>query len=215
MARKIGTGTSRAEQKARRPQEILDAAFEEFAANGYAATRVEDIAARLGITKGTVYLYFPAKDVLFEALFHHMSTPFTDIMASVDMFEGSSADRLRALVLLAVEKVANDQKPRELLRLALAESSRFPGIVDRHHDEFIAPVLNAVDAIIVEGIASGEFRDDLARNAYEVISSAVLHVAVIRLMFADRKPFDDAAFIETHLGLVIKGLLKQNATELC
>lgn len=208
MAGKNGTKLSRAEQKARRPQEILDAAFEEFAANGYAATRVEDIAARLGVTKGTVYLYFPTKEALFEALSEHMSTPFADIVNAVDSFEGSYADRLRSLVLFAVEKIANDRKPRELLRLGLAESVRFSGIVDRHHDEFIAPMLKATEAIIAQGAASGEFRDNLPSNAGEVVTSAVLHVAILRLMFEDRKSFDGAAFIETHLHLVLSGLLK-------
>lgn len=67
--KRVEKKTSRAERKARRPDEILAAAFEQFAAEGYAATRVEDIAARLGITKGTIYFYFPTKEVLFQETF--------------------------------------------------------------------------------------------------------------------------------------------------
>ncbi|AWI59595.1 TetR/AcrR family transcriptional regulator [Sinorhizobium fredii] len=202
--------TSRAEQKARRPQEILEAAFEEFTVKGYAATRVEDVAARLGVTKGTVYLYFPTKDVLFEEMFRHMSTPFTDLLASVGTLEGSAADQLRALLLLAYEKIADDRKTRELLRLSLSEGTRFPDIVDRHHDEFIAPLIAAVRTLVEEGVASGEFRDEAAAKFPDVVASSILHVAVWRLMFADRKQIDGPTFIEAHFDLALNGLLPRS-----
>lgn len=202
--------TSRAEQKAKRPQEILEAAFEEFTVNGYAATRVEDVAARLGVTKGTVYLYFPTKDVLFEEMFRHMSTPFAHLLASVGTLEGSAADRLRALLLLAYKKIADDRKTRELLRLSLSEGTRFPDIVDRHHDEFIAPLIAAVRRLVEEGVASGEFREGAATRFPDVVASSILHVAVWRLMFADRKPIDGPAFIEAHFDLALNGLLRSS-----
>ncbi|MGF6175115.1 TetR/AcrR family transcriptional regulator [Ensifer sp. 4252] len=201
---------SRAEQKAKRPQEILEAAFEEFTVNGYAATRVEDVAARLGVTKGTVYLYFPTKDVLFEEMFRHMSTPFAHLLASVSTLEGSAADRLRTLLLLAYEKIADDRKTRELLRLSLSEGTRFPDIVDRHHDEFIAPLIAAVRSLVEEGVASGEFREGAAARFPDVVASSILHVALWRLMFADRKPIDGPAFIEAHLDLALNGLLQRS-----
>lgn len=210
MMTKTEKKTSRAEQKARRPQEILEAAFEEFTIKGYAATRVEDVAARLGVTKGTVYLYFPTKDVLFEEMFRHMSTPFADLLASVGTLEGSTADQLRALLLLAYEKIADDRKTRELLRLSLSEGTRFPDIVDRHHDEFIAPLIAAVRTLVDEGVASGEFRAGAASKFPDVVASSILHVAVWRLMFADRKPIDGPAFIEAHFDLALNGLLPRS-----
>lgn len=209
MKEKAAKKSSRAEQKARRPLEILESAFEEFTANGYAATRVEDVAARLGITKGTVYLYFPTKDALFEAMIRHMSTPFTDILASVATLEGSYPDRLRALLLLAHEKIAGDRKTRELLRLTLAEGARFPNIVDRHYDEFIAPLLGAVRALVDQAVVAGEFRGGAAAEVSDVVASSVLHVAVMRLMFADRRPVEGTAFIAAHLDLVLNGLSKR------
>lgn len=210
MMGKTAKKPTRAEQKARRPREILESAFEEFTANGYAATRVEDVAARLGITKGTVYLYFPTKDALFEAMIRHMSTPFTEILASVETLQGSYSERLRVLLLLAHEKIADDRKTRELLRLTLAEGARFPHIVDRHYDEFIAPLLGAVGALVDQGVSSGEFRDGAAASVPEVVTSSVLHIAVMRLMFADRKPIDGTGFIEAHVDLALNGLLKHS-----
>ncbi|WFU51329.1 TetR/AcrR family transcriptional regulator [Sinorhizobium terangae] len=200
---------SRAEQKARRPQEILEAAFEEFTAKGYAATRVEDVAARLGVTKGTIYLYFPTKEMLFEEMFRHMSTPFKDVLASVGTVKGSCADRLRALLLLAYAKIPDDRRTRELLRLTLSDGTRFPDIVDRHHDEFIAPLIAAVRALVGEGVSSGEFRRGAAATFPDVVASSILHVTVWRLMFADRKPIDAPAFIEAHFDLALNGLLQR------
>ena len=204
------TKISRAERKARRPQEILEAAFEEFTEHGYAATRVEDVAARLGVTKGTVYLYFPTKDALFEAMFHHMSTPFTDLRASVDTLTGSCSERLRALLLLGYEKIEGDRKMRELLRLALAEAPGFPDIVDRHYDQFIGPLLAAVGSLLEQGVASGEFRQGPAARVPEVIIGAAVQMDVHRLLYADRRPLNEAAFIEAHVDLVLNGLLRRS-----
>lgn len=198
---------SRAEQKARRPNEILDAAFEEFVEKGYAATRVEDVAARLGVTKGTVYLYFPTKDALFEATMGHVSAPFEDFRASINALSGSHSDRLRQLLLLGYDKLSSDWKTRELLRLQLAEGSRFPNIIDRHHGEFIAPLLDAVRTLIEQGVASGEFRQGATATVPEVVVSSAIHLTIWKLMFAERNPINEATFIEAHIDLVLNGLL--------
>jgi AcrR family transcriptional regulator len=199
---------SRAEQKARRPQEILEAAFEEFTAKGYVGTSVEDVATRLGVTKGTIYVYFPTKDALFEAMIHHISTPFVDLRASLNTLTGTCSERLRALLLLSYEKVGNDRRQRELLRLALAEGTRFPDIIDRHHDQVIAPLLAAIGSLLEQGVASGEFRQGPAASVPEVIISSIIHLDLLRLMFADRRPLNEAAFIEAHVDLILQGLLR-------
>ncbi|MGZ2488115.1 AcrR family transcriptional regulator [Rhizobium pisi] len=205
-----GKKTSRAERKARRPHDILEAAFEEFATKGYAATRVEDVATRLGITKGTVYLYFPTKDVLFQDMFRHASTSSADLSTAVGSLRGSCADRIRALLLIAFENTANDRKTRELLRLSVAEGARLPEMVDCRHELFIAPTLAALTALVEEGVKSGELRQDTAADTPDVLASLIFHVAVWRLMFADRKPIDGRALMEAHIDLAMNGLLRRS-----
>ncbi|MGZ2488185.1 AcrR family transcriptional regulator [Rhizobium pisi] len=205
-----GKKTSRAERKARRPHDILEAAFEEFATKGYAATRVEDVATRLGITKGTVYLYFPTKDVLFQDMFRHASTSSADLSTAVGSLRGSCADRIRALLLIAFENTANDRKTRELLRLSVAEGARLPEMVDCRHELFIAPTLAALTALVEEGVKSGELRQDRAADTPDVLASLIFHVAVWRLMFADRKPIDGRALMEAHIDLAMNGLLRRS-----
>jgi AcrR family transcriptional regulator len=211
VMKRAGKKTSRAEREARRPHEILEAALEEFAAKGYAATRVEDVAARLGITKGTIYLYFPTKDVLFQEMFRHASTSSVDPLTAIGSLRGScAADRIRALLLIAYQNTANDRKTRELLRLSIAEGTRFPEMVDCHHEQFIAPTLAALTALVEQGVKSGEFRQDAAADTPDVLASSILHVAVWRLMFADRKPIGGKALMEAHIDLVMNGLLQHS-----
>ena len=80
------TGTAKPEsgkrraRKDTRPNEIVAAAFEEFAANGYAATRLEDVAARAKVSKGLPYIYFKTKEELFKAVIRSVITPLFDAM---------------------------------------------------------------------------------------------------------------------------------------
>ncbi|WP_312620524.1 TetR/AcrR family transcriptional regulator, partial [Agrobacterium pusense] len=85
------TKLSRAEQKIQRPLQILDAAFEEFTKRGFTATRVEDIADRVGVTKGTVYVYFETKEALFAAMIEHVGRPFQE---AFEAYERTSDDRV-------------------------------------------------------------------------------------------------------------------------
>lgn len=210
VMKRVEKKTSRAERKARRPDEIQEAAFEEFAAKGYAATRVEDIAARLGITKGTIYFYFPTKEVLFHETFRHASTSSAGLSTAIGSLRGSCADRIRGLLLISYESTANDRKMRELLRLSLAEGTRFPQAVDCYHGRFITPTLAALASLIEQGVKSGEFCQHAAASARDVLASSIFQVAVWRLMFADRTPFDGKALLEAHIDLVMSGLIQRS-----
>jgi AcrR family transcriptional regulator len=208
MMERVVRKTSRVEQKERRPREILEAAFEEFAEKGYAATRVEDVATRLGITKGTVYFYFQSKDVLFQEMLRHKSASSAELASAIDSLRGSCADRIRDLLLIAYENIANDRKTRELLRLFVAERTRFPEMVDYARGQFIASTLAVLTALVEEGVKSGEFRQDAAADTPDVLASSIFHVAFWRLMPADRKPIDGKALAEAHIDLVMNGLLR-------
>ncbi|MFA5902282.1 MAG: helix-turn-helix domain-containing protein, partial [Hyphomicrobium sp.] len=81
LGRTALAGATRARRKAERPNEILDAAFEEFALHGYAAARLEDVAARAGVTKGTIYVYFESKERVFEALVRERGKVLRERMA--------------------------------------------------------------------------------------------------------------------------------------
>lgn len=197
---------TRAQQKARRPDEILEAAFEEFSIKGYAAARLEDIASRLGVSKGTLYLYFPTKEALFEAAAHHHSQPFRDVLGRVESFEGSYTERLQQLLLFAFAKISKDKKIQQMLRLSLTEGVRLPEIVDRHYDEFVAPLSSAIDKLLTAGVAAGEFRDGPATRTPEVIMGFILHLMILHINITGHRHLNKNTLIEGYLDLIMNGL---------
>lgn len=203
MAKKL----TRAEIKAMRPTQILDAAFEEFIERGFAATRVEDIAARVGVTKGTVYVYFDTKEGLFEAVARHVSVPFEEVLQATHDMEGTAADGLRKFIELLYDQVIDNRETRELLRLVIAEGSRFPALVDKHHEEFVEPLIARLQMIVDAGVASGEFRPGPAAKMADVVAGPALLMLLLQLVFHGRHPVNREDFIQAHLDLVLHGLL--------
>lgn len=198
---------TRAEQKIRRPLQILDAAFEEFVERGYVATRVEDIADRVGVTKGTIYFYFENKEVLFSQMIRHISTPFGDMLSNASTMEGSCIERLRRLIESFYSEIVDNRRTRELLRFVIAEGSRFPEVLDQHHSEFIDPLIEHVQSVLDEGVRRGEFRADSAALA-EVVFGPVLSMMMSDLIYDNRRRIDRSAYQTAHLDLLFRGLIK-------
>ncbi|MBZ5762616.1 TetR/AcrR family transcriptional regulator [Rhizobium sp. VS19-DR104.2] len=197
---------TRAEQKARRPKQILDAAFEEFVERGYVATRVEDIAERVGVTKGTIYVYFETKEELFSATINHISTPFEDILTSGRKLEGNCENRLRTLIEILYDNFLGSRRMRELLRFVIAEGTRFPHVIDENHRRFIEPLISFAQSIIDEGQRNGEFKTGPASTA-EVVMSPIMLAMVFRLIFDDRRAFDRETSLAAHFDMIFNGLL--------
>jgi len=196
---------TRAEQKALRPAQILAAAFEEFVSNGYAAARVEDIADRVGVTKGTVYVYFETKELLFEEMIRDSSRSFRDIALKARELEGSPLDRLVALIQVVYQQLFDDRQSREIMRLVISEGPKFPEIVKRHERDFIDPVIAEVDALLSEGVKAGLFHPQRAGFA-ELILAPVLTATVIRLILGDRFDLQREDYIRAHIDLLLNGL---------
>ncbi len=197
---------TRAEQKALRPVQILDAAFEEFVAKGFVATRVEDIADRIGVTKGTIYLYFPTKEELFSAMVAHISTPLEELLREAGGLQGTCKQRLESLLLLCYERISEDRRTRELIRFAISEGTRFPQLIKGHRSELIHPLLRRVQELLDEGIAAGEFRDGPAALA-RVIAAPVIAMMIEALIFGGGSDVEPRQYIAAHLDLVMNGLV--------
>lgn len=197
----------RERRKAERPGEILDAAFEEFVKHGYAATRLEDVATRAGVTKGTIYFYFDTKERVFDEMIRHVSRPlFTELNAFIATLDGPFRARLRSLLGFLYQRFAEDRTSREAFRFLLAEGSRFPDLVQRHDEEFIDPFVARLREMVAAGIKAGEFRATSAADFPEIIFSPMLLLTVWRLLFDKRQPIDVDAFIDAHFELLMNGL---------
>lgn len=200
----------RRRRKAERPAEILDAAFDAFAERGYAATRLEDVASRAGVTKGTIYLYFSTKEKLFEEMVRsHSAGLLADADAVLARTERSSADRMRGFLHFLYGRCVADRRGREILRFLVADGKSFPHLVAEHYRDFVLPLMGLVSGLLDQGVAAGEFRADLPRESVRVVVAPTLFLSVIRLIFGDAPPVDEEAYVDAHIELAMTSLLAQ------
>jgi AcrR family transcriptional regulator len=189
-----------------REHEILQSAFEEFAAHGYAATRLEDVARRAGVAKGLPNFYFANKAELFKAVVRRLVLP--DWSALESQLEGSesSTAELRSLIAVAYERLVGNPRARELLRLLIAEGPRFPELTEFYYAEIVDHALGLLGKLLDRGIERGEIRPGPVLQYPQAIIGPALLAVVWELLFAERRPLDLARYFEAHLDLVTHGL---------
>lgn len=194
-------------RKEARPDEILAAALESFAVRGFAATRLEDVAARAGISKGTLYLYFKGKEELFEAVVRAKLLPnLARIEALAASFEGPSATLLERL-LLTISGVVGSEVGA-IPKLVIAEAGNFPELARFYLDEVVRRGLRLIGAILRRGIERGEFRAVDVDHAVFCVIAPMLIAALWKnsLEPHDHAPLDTEALVRTHLDLLLRGL---------
>jgi TetR/AcrR family transcriptional regulator len=164
----------RERRKQARPGELLDAALDLFVEKGYAATRVEEVAARAGVSKGTLFLYFPSKEELFKAVVReNISGHFTDWNQELDDFEGSTADMLRFCMVSWWERVGVT-RASGITKLMMSEASNFPEITAFYQQEVIQPAHRLIRRLMQRGMDCGEFRSlNLDYAVYAVIAPMI------------------------------------------
>lgn len=195
-------------RKDARPPEILDAALAVFAQKGFAATRLDDVAAKAGITKGTIYLYFDSKQALFEALARQsVGAQIDQVTAQLAGFSGSTADLLR-FVLSTMGRFAMTSDRIVLPRLVLAEAANFPELAQFWRREVVDRGIGLMGGIIQRGIERGEFRTVDPQHAARLCIAPLLVIMLWRTTFAqfDEQPYDYQGLIEAHLQTLLKGL---------
>jgi AcrR family transcriptional regulator len=201
-------------RKQARPAEILDAALKVFAAKGYAAARMDDIAREAGVTKGTIYLYFADKETLFKALVSEtIGPPLAAVTAQVQSFQGSARDLIRfALTTLAGLLLTNNRVV--LPKIIIAESGNFPELARFYRFEIIARGLAAFGTIVERGIAQGEFRPLPVDHVVRLCIAPALFGAIWQSTFAqfDPEPYDFKGLIDAHLDVLFRGLAPEGAT---
>ncbi len=189
-------------RKEARPQEILAAALTTFVEHGYAATRLEDVARRAGVTKGTLYLYFPNKEELFKAVIRDTLVP---TLASIGAMSG--VDPIAAL-LATFQRLA-DTPVGALPKLVLGEAANFPEIAHFYLDEVVTPGLAAIRVMLRRQVRAGNFRKiDVNHAAYCVIGPLLLAMLWQHSLGpVAKRPLNVAALIRAHHDLLLNGLL--------
>ncbi len=161
-------------RKTDRPQEILDAALACFAERGFAATRMEDIAVRAGVTKGTIYLYFENKEAVFKTLAREsIGTRLSDTTENIKQFEGPTRDLLRFVIMSMNEFISTSDRV-VLPKVLLAEAGNFPELAQFWREEIIDRGLGVFASVIERGIARGEFRKVDPQHAARLCVAPIL-----------------------------------------
>lgn len=196
-------------RKDARPGELIAAALDLFVERGFAATRLDDVARRAGVSKGTVYLYFPSKEELFKQVILTGIVPVLDAGAQLlEEHRGSCAELLRALLHGWWERIGATQLAG-IPKLMIAEAGNFPELARFYYENVIQRGRAIIVEILRRGTARGEFRAVDAELAIETLFGPLLLLAIWRYSFASCCPaasVDACRFIDAHLDLLLHGL---------
>ena len=189
-------------RKEDRPQEISEAAFEVFAAKGYAATRVDEVAKRAGVSKGLLYLYFKTKEELFKAVIKSVVTRRVDaLLLAVEQTELSSGAFMRGPLLEFMKQI-----PRSpvavVIRLLIAEGQRHPDLIDYYWDNVVSKGLTAIARLVERGIERGEFRDTAVTELPQLVLAPMMLSMIWRMLFTSRE-LDTDKIMDTHIEMVL------------
>jgi AcrR family transcriptional regulator len=195
------TSNHRAERAAERRAAIVEAALEEFIARGFTATRLDDVARRAGVAKGTIYLHFKDKESMFEELISTAIVPLLGRLVPQPSMSGTVRDALEGFANAFIQEVATTRRG-DIIRLIVAEGPRFPAIADFYYREVISRGLAAMRALIELAVARGEIKHpELAHFPQIVVAPAI--VAVIwKSLFERHSPLDAIEMLRVHLDLI-------------
>ncbi|MGJ4908069.1 TetR/AcrR family transcriptional regulator [Bradyrhizobium sp. HKCCYLS2033] len=191
----------RADRSAERRAAIVQAAMDEFIARGFAATRLDDVAKRAGVAKGTIYLHFKDKESMFEELIRTAIVPFVGRLAAPPPAGGSVRDMVEALARMFLQEIAGTRRA-DLVRLIIAEGPRFPSIADFYYREVVSSGLAAMRALIQLAITRGEIREPKLAQHPQLMIAPMMVAVIWKSLFERHAPLDAEAMLQTHLDLI-------------
>lgn len=217
---KSGAGASSASASARwrrrkhaRPSEIAAAALEVFAERGFSAARLEDVAARAGVSKGTVYLYFASKEELLKSVVRESLLPnLAEAERMAQGFSGTTPELL-ARLLTRIGGVIAGTKIGAIPKIIISESGNFPELARFYLREVIHRGFRLFGAVLERGVARGEFRAVDVPNALRVLASAMLFLAVWKHAMEpnDTQRLDTDAYLRAYVDVVLRGIAAEKA----
>jgi AcrR family transcriptional regulator len=207
----------RRRRKEARPAELLEAALEVFCEKGFAAARMDDVAARAGVAKGTLYLYFPSKEDIFKALVKlGASAKIERLEILAASHQGTMAELLRQILLSALLLLRH---PRALVlpKLILTKAGLFPELALYHRQHLIERVLALMAGIHRRGVEAGEFRPADSLAVARLCVAPIMATAVLRSVFTppgETLPGPDLeTMINTHIDVLLHGLMANGETK--
>jgi len=192
--------TGREARSAERREVILNAALDEFAERGFQAARLDDVARRAGIAKGTIYLYFRDKETLFQELLREMLTPIIggfEALGQADVPAKQMAEHMRDVFVHEVFET----RRKDVIRLMIAEGRRFPKLAEFYYREVLSRIFEALRTILGRAARRGEISEQLAEFP-QLIAAPGLLAIVWTGLFGNIAPLDVRKMMQTHIDLL-------------
>ena len=201
----------RQRRKEARPAELITAALDLFVERGFAATKLYDVAARAGVSKGTLYLYFDSKEALFKAVIEQGMLPMLDEGDALIQQHELDAKTLLRMMLLRWWQLIGNSPLGGIPKLMISEAGNFPEVATYYYDNVIVRGRELLRQALLRGVASGEFRQLDVDPAIDVIIAPVIMLAVWRYSLAPCGcgKQDPEQYMTTYLDLLMNGLLNK------
>lgn len=212
----VGMRVKRERRKEARPRELLASALDLFVEKGFAATRVEEVAHQAGVSKGTLFLYFPTKDELFKAVVReNIAGRFPEWNAEFEAFSGNSSELLRHFMQIWWQRLGAT-KASGITKLMMSEATNFPELAAFYQKEVIEPGFELIRRILQRGVARGEFRPvDMEYGVYTVLAPMIFLMTWKHSFGACAQGcsrLDPQAYIDVQVDTILHGLsLPQHA----
>ena len=194
-------GGIREQRSAARREAILSAALDEFSSQGFEAARLEDVAKRAGVAKGTIYLYFRDKETLFQELLRTMLTPLIGTIEALGAGDVPLGALTEQIVDLFVREVYETRR-KDVIRLMIAEGRRFPKLAEFYYREVLSRIIAAVRGLLRRAAARGEVPEALAEFP-QLIAAPGLIAIVWSGLFERFEPLDVRKMMKTHVELLL------------
>jgi AcrR family transcriptional regulator len=205
------TPALRQRRKETRPQELLDAALTLFVEKGFAATRSEEVAHAAGVSKGTLYLYYPSKEELFKAVVRqNLSNLIAEGQELAAAYTGPTSELLVELMNIWWQRFGNTPAAG-IHKVVLSEVRNFPELAQFYSDEVIAPADRLFSGAVQRGIDRGEFRDLPVHDVAHALMAPMIFMALHQHSFGacpvhDSMQIDPTSVLQTQLEIILRGL---------
>jgi AcrR family transcriptional regulator len=202
-------------RKDARPGEIVEAALEVFAEKGFAAAKLDDIARRAGISKGSLYLYFETKEEIFRAVARAaVASHLAPVESSAEASDGPFPDLASKLLSRAAGMMSGGRVPA-LARMVIGESRNLPDLARIWHDDVVAGVIRTVAGIIARAQARGEVVPGDPRLHVFSLMGPMVMAMLFREVFGGvgANPPDLQALADQHASTALRGMLMPTAGE--
>ena len=198
-------------RKESRPQELLEAALSLFAHHGYAQTRLDDVAAQAGVSKGTVYLYFASKQDLFEAVVQAQAHPWLSTISEKKLPDHQSTEQaLREFLTWGWEQFVAS-KLYLIARVVLAESNNFPSLAKAYLVEVMGPVHRYLHFVLERGVARGEVSGEVSRERVKAMLAPLSWFSLWRqaLLAHGEPPINEDRYIREAIDMIIHSVARR------